>query len=67
MREANALIREHTETDARLQFVDIDTPMIGPDGKPREELFIQDGLHLSREGYDLWNAIIRPYLREESE
>ena len=67
MRAANALIRAHTETDPRLQFVDIDAPMIGGDGKPRKELFIQDGLHLSREGYDLWNSIIRPYLREQSE
>ena len=67
MRAANALIRAHTETDPRLQFVDIDTPMIGGDGRPRKELFIQDGLHLSREGYDLWNSIIRPYLREQSE
>ena len=67
MRAANALIRAHCETDARLEFVDIDTPMLGDDGKPREELFIQDGLHLSREGYDLWNSIIRPYLREENE
>ncbi len=67
MRAANALIRAHTETDPLLQFVDIDTPMLGGDGKPREELFLQDGLHLSREGYDLWNSIVRPYLSEESE
>lgn len=67
MRAANALIRAHTETNARLQFVDVDTPMLGSDGRPREELFIQDGLHLSREGYDLWNSIIRPYLRSEGE
>ncbi|MDK1021203.1 MAG: SGNH/GDSL hydrolase family protein [Candidatus Hydrogenedentes bacterium] len=67
MRAANALIRAHTETVPHLQFIDIDTPMLGGDGKPRASLFIQDGLHLSREGYDLWNAIIRPYLSEESE
>lgn len=64
MRTANALIRTHTEGDERLQFVDLDTPMLGEDGKPRAELFIEDGLHLSREGYDLWNGIVRPYLRE---
>lgn len=62
MRAANLLIREYTETDNRLEFVDIDKPMLGEDGKPREELFIQDGLHLSRAGYDLWNSVIRPYL-----
>lgn len=67
MRAANALIRAHSETDTRLQFVDVDTPMIGDDGQPREELFLADGLHLTREGYDLWNSVIRPYLRLESE
>ena len=67
MRAANALIRELTETEPLLQFIDIDIPMLGEDGKPREELFIQDGLHLSREGYDLWNSIVRPYLSDESE
>lgn len=67
MRAANALVRAHTETDSRLQFVDIDTPMLGDDGKPRAELFLDDGLHLNREGYDLWNSIIRPYLSEEGE
>lgn len=67
MRAANTLIREHTQTEPLLQFIDIDTPMLGEDGKPREELFIQDGLHLSREGYDLWNSIVRPYLSDESD
>ena len=67
MREANELIRTHTETQPLLQYVDIDTPMLGDDGKPRASLFIQDGLHLSREGYDLWNAIIRPYLAADTE
>lgn len=67
MRATNALVRAHTATDPRLHFVDIDTPMIGEDGQPRPELFVDDGLHLSREGYDLWNAIIRPYLSEDGE
>lgn len=67
MRATNALVRAHTATDPRLQFVDIDTPMIGEDGQPRAELFVDDGLHLSREGYDLWNSIIRPYLSEDRE
>lgn len=62
MRRANDLIRAYTEIHENFQFVDIDTPMLGEDGMPRKELFIQDGLHLSREGYDLWNSILRPYL-----
>jgi lysophospholipase L1-like esterase len=39
--------------------------MLGADGKPRPELFVKDGLHLSREGYDVWNKLIRPVLAEQ--
>ena len=35
MREANRLIRNRTETDSRLTYVDVHTPMIGADGLPR--------------------------------
>ncbi|PCJ52215.1 MAG: hypothetical protein COA73_16395 [Candidatus Hydrogenedentota bacterium] len=65
MREVNRQVKAITEKDARLDFIDIDTPMMGDDGKPRKELFIKDGLHLSRAGYDLWNAVIQPYLTTE--
>ncbi len=62
MRKANETIRAATAKDSRLAFVDIDTPMIGPDGKPRPELFVEDGLHLSAEGYKLWTSLVRPHL-----
>jgi len=62
MREANRLIRAVTEKDPRLEFVDIDGPMIGPDGRPRPELFRSDGLHLNAEGYKLWSGLVRPHL-----
>lgn len=62
IRSANALIRAETEKDARLTFVDIDTPMLGSDGKPRKELFKSDGLHLNPSGYELWTELVRPHL-----
>ena len=63
MRQANQLIREVCDRSERLEFIDIDTPMIGEDGKPRAELFIEDGLHLSKAGYELWASVLRPKLR----
>ena len=63
MREANQMIREVTLGDKRLEFVDIDTPMLGADGRPREELFVKDGLHLSEEGYKLWTGLVMPHLK----
>lgn len=62
MREANRGIEKLTKTDPRLFFVDVDTPMIGEDGRPRPELFVDDGLHLSAEGYELWSSLLRPLL-----
>ena len=63
MREANDLIRRYSATDTRLLFVDVFTPMLGPDGKPREELFVEDRLHLSAAGYALWRDLLMPVVR----
>jgi len=63
MRQANRLIRRAIQSDKRMRYVDIGTPMIGEDGKPRKELFLEDGLHLNKEGYRLWTSILEPYLK----
>ena len=62
VREANSLIRTYCETDDRLGFVDVDGPMLGWDEKPRKDLFVADGLHLSARGYELWTVLVRPFL-----
>jgi len=62
MRRANALIREAARRSPLIDFVDIDAPMTGPDGKPRAELFRADGLHLNEKGYALWTRLLRPYV-----
>lgn len=62
MRQANALVKAHAQDDSRIHFLDIDTPMIGNDGMPRKEFFIEDGLHLNKKGYALWKKLLHPYL-----
>ncbi len=62
-RQANELIRQYTTTHRRLSFIDVFTPMLGPDGQPRPELFVADRLHLNRQGYDLWKTIIAEHLK----
>ncbi|MBA4147327.1 MAG: hypothetical protein H0X66_04375 [Verrucomicrobia bacterium] len=61
--ESNTLIKRFCDSDSRLSYADIYTPMLGLDGLPREELFIQDKLHLSKEGYQLWTAVVKPHLK----
>lgn len=60
MRETNAMIRRYAASDPRLLYVDIFNPMLGPDGRPREELFTADRLHMNERGYALWRGILRP-------
>ena len=62
-RAANARVREVTRAHPRLSFIDIFTPMLGVDGRPRPELFVADKLHLNAEGYRLWAQLTRPYLK----
>ena len=62
MRSANAIIRAYCERDDRLAFIDFDTLMLGWDERPRRELFVEDGLHLSPLGYQIWTSALRPYL-----
>ncbi len=60
MREANRLVAEFSGAVSWLDFIDVFTPMLGPDGEPRPELFLEDGLHLNARGYALWTSIVRP-------
>jgi lysophospholipase L1-like esterase len=62
-KEANRLVREFISTDPKLAYVDVWTPMLGPDGRPREELFGPDRLHMNRKGYELWRSILRPLVK----
>jgi lysophospholipase L1-like esterase len=62
MRLANDVIRTICQRDDRLAFLDFDNLMLGWDEKPRRDLFVEDGLHLSPLGYQVWTAVIRPFL-----
>jgi lysophospholipase L1-like esterase len=64
MQETNALMAKLDKGDDRLQMVDTATPLLGPDGQPRKELYVADGLHLNAKGYAVWNEILTPILKQ---
>jgi lysophospholipase L1-like esterase len=64
MRLANQVIKTICERDDRVAFLDFDNLMLGWDEKPRKDLYVEDGLHLSPKGYHLWSTVLRPYLVE---
>ena len=63
VKTANRLIREYCgDGRAALLFVDVFTPMLAAEGRPRADLCVKDMLHLNAQGYELWASILRPVL-----
>ncbi|MBC7990993.1 MAG: hypothetical protein H7Y19_15625, partial [Luteimonas sp.] len=62
-RQANELVKAEAARMRNVDYVDVFTPMLGADGQPRPELFVDDRLHMSRKGYELWRDVVSPYLR----
>jgi lysophospholipase L1-like esterase len=58
MREVNEAVRREIAPVPSAYFIDVFEPMLSASGRPRPELFLEDGLHLSRAGYDLWTAVL---------
>jgi lysophospholipase L1-like esterase len=61
IRRFNDLVRGAIESGPSGYYVDVFSAMIDPEGKPRAEFFLEDGLHLNREGYHLWGRLLKPY------
>ena len=58
----NRMIREYAREIAGLKYIAAESISLGPEGKPRPELFVADKLHFSPEGYKLLAESVRPNL-----
>ncbi len=62
IRETNSLIRDAIEArSCGSLFLNIFDAMLDNRCQPRPELFTEDGLHMSRDGYRLWTELLTPY------
>jgi lysophospholipase L1-like esterase len=62
VRATNELIRAHSASLPNTDYIDVFSRMLGPDGRPRPELFGTDMLHLNRAGYALWTEEVSRHL-----
>lgn len=67
MNRVNERVRDFCDNHLRRFYLDVATPMLNAAGQPAGELFIEDGLHLNRNGYALWQSLLEALLREVSE
>jgi lysophospholipase L1-like esterase len=45
-----------------VDFVDVNSRMLGPGGAIRPGIFVDDQLHMNRKGYRIWRDVIGEYL-----
>jgi lysophospholipase L1-like esterase len=62
MQQFNREVAALATVDDRLTFIDVGAALMGENGRPVEDWFIEDGLHLNQTGYDHWAAAIASVL-----
>ena len=46
-----------------ITFINVFPLMLGPDGRPKPDIFVEDGLHMNPKGYAIWREAVAPYLK----
>ena len=62
VRRLNKLVRAYCQRQG-LDFINVFPLMLGPDGKPRPDIFVADRLHLNAKGYAIWKNAAHPCLK----
>lgn len=57
--QANLWCQREIWAHPNAQWVDAATPLLDAKENPRPEMFMEDGLHLSRAGYEVWNEMLK--------
>ena len=61
----NSSIKLLASQDAYLEYIDVWDSMLGEDGSRMPELFIEDGLHMNKKGYEVWTKQVRKSLSKD--
>jgi lysophospholipase L1-like esterase len=62
--EGNRLIKEFLASQKNTSYVDVYPKMLDSTGYPVGDLFVQDSLHMSSKGYDIWTEALKPHLKK---
>ncbi len=54
----NESLRKFARRTRGVRYINIWKLMLDAEGKPRQELFLDDGLHLNRKGYEIWREAV---------
>jgi lysophospholipase L1-like esterase len=57
MVETNQLIQNECNAQQNCTYIDVASKLL-KDGLPKQDVFIEDGLHLNKKGYQLWSEVV---------
>lgn len=63
MKIANKKIAAFMKKEPHAEFIDITKVMQDSNGNVRKDLFVEDMLHMTPEGYQLWTSVMNPYMK----
>jgi lysophospholipase L1-like esterase len=63
MIELNDRVRAYAKDASRVDFIDVWSAMLGPDGRPKAGIYLDDQLHMNARGYEIWTRIVGAYLQ----
>jgi lysophospholipase L1-like esterase len=63
MRASNALIHDWLAKQKNVAYIDVFTAMLDSKGNIRPELYVEDKLHMTPQGYEIWTRVVGPYLK----
>ena len=62
LKRTNELLAKECATQPWMKFIDVTSPLLGADGKPKEELFKPGDIHMVPAGYAVWKSVIAPVI-----
>ena len=63
-KEGNELIKTYIDSNPNMEYMDCGISMLQNDGKVKDDIFIEDGLHMNAKGYKGWTEQIIPILKK---
>jgi lysophospholipase L1-like esterase len=60
----NARFKKLASKDQDLTYIDVYTYMLNENGRPEPELYLEDSLHMTAKGYEIWKEQIRPFIEK---
>jgi len=64
IKEANEMIRKICEDHRNAHYIDTEKYFLTTSGLPKNELFVEDKLHLNGDGYRIWSGVIKNELNK---